>query len=116
MKRLWFGAGLALVLLAGCTTAELQRAGADTADAVRDVAAVCQQAPALIAAADAQAPAPTSAAGILLADAKASCTADGAVAATLAPKVDGGTPDWLKGVLNGLAVASQLAGVVAPLI
>lgn len=63
-----------------------------------------------------QAPDLSEEATIFKAYAEAACKASGAVAETLAPKIEPTTPAWLRSVLDGLQVAAQLAPVLLPLL
>lgn len=105
MKKLFAVLAGAALLLGACT---LQQQASTTAQ----IAKICQAAAPVVSAATATAPDPTSAAGVLLTFAQASCTADGQVAASLAPNLTDSTPAWLTDVMNGLALAAKVAPLV----
>jgi hypothetical protein len=126
LKRLLITAAT-LSLLSACTESQLETAASVTTAVNTDVGAAAQTVSTICslpatqqlisdAAGSAATADPTSAAGILLKNAQASCTTDGQVAATLAPKVDTSTPTWLTNLLQGLATAAQLAPYILPLI
>lgn len=107
VKALALAAILPLAL-AGCTT---DRVG----NAAGQVQQLCVAGAPLVAQAQ-QAPDLSEEATIFKAYAEAACKASGAVAETLAPKIEPTTPTWLRAVLDGLQVAAQLAPVLLPLL
>jgi hypothetical protein len=117
----------ALSLLSACTTSQLETAASVTTTATTDIDVAAQTVSTICSDPNAQklindavgtaaTADPTSAGGVLLANAQASCTATGQVAATLAPKIEPSTPTWLTETLQGLAAAAQLAPYILPLI
>jgi hypothetical protein len=122
MKRLVLGAaillGLAACGLSACAelSADLAAANTGTTAAVQTVATQCAKYAPLINAVAATAPDPTSALGVVLADAQSTCTADGTVASTIAPNLNADTGTWATNLLADLKMAAEIAGVVAPLL
>lgn len=122
-KLVFIATGFAMAAMTGCVLTPAQTAAVNTAttDAVTEIATICA-APATIAllqAASIQpnvASSPTSAAGVLLAEAQSACTLDGKVAAAIQPVATSATPTWLATVLTGLSAAAQLAPYVLPLL